>query len=299
MSKLSSSLKVLINAPSARPGPVAAPHGMQDVYERIASDAARKRIGMRPWLAISTAATFTLNSPDSLSILHSVASAGTSTAAAAQTAELMREVGLKCISFNGIPRTINCLNAFHAALPPTAAAAMLTTPTRALSPQSIDASDARGRRLFNSVYAPLTDKLCEKLARAHPDLPVHILGSHYGPLLADPPAAVPGSPKAEAEVASRTGRLLTSAVAVACLRAQTGVGPQVLSHVYGLRKAYEDGSWKEGWVSEGQVEGEGEEAARWLASDEGGEWILRTVDSIVEALGGSNFANGGNRQSKL
>jgi hypothetical protein len=34
-----------------------------------------------------------------------------------QTAELMREVGLKCISFNGIPRVINCLGAFRASLP--------------------------------------------------------------------------------------------------------------------------------------------------------------------------------------
>ena len=38
-------------------------------------------------------------------------------AAPAPAAELVREVGLKCISFNGIPRTINCLNAFRAALP--------------------------------------------------------------------------------------------------------------------------------------------------------------------------------------
>lgn len=53
MSKLSPSLKALINAPSARPGPVAAPPAMRDVYERIAADAARRRLGTRPWLAIS------------------------------------------------------------------------------------------------------------------------------------------------------------------------------------------------------------------------------------------------------
>lgn len=43
-------------------------------------------------------------------------------AAPAPAAELVREVGLKCISFNGIPRTINCLNAFRAALPADVAA---------------------------------------------------------------------------------------------------------------------------------------------------------------------------------
>ncbi|KAM4061578.1 dol-P-Man:Man(5)GlcNAc(2)-PP-Dol alpha-1,3-mannosyltransferase [Hirsutella rhossiliensis] len=298
MSKLSPSLKALINAPSARPGPVGAPQGMRDVYERIAADAARKKLGTRPWLAISAAATFTLNSPDSLAILHGVASADRGIVAATQTAELMRDVGLKCISFNGIPRTINCLNAFRAALPPALAAALSTTPERALTPHNLDAVLARGRRLFDSVYAPLADKLVDRLARAHPDLPVHILASHYAPLLADPPLPPP-SPAADAVAAARTGRLLTSAVAVACLRAQTGVGPQVLSHVYGLRKAVDDGSWRAGWVGERRDEADEEELVRWLAGDEGSEWILKTVDSIVEALGGSSFAAGPGRQSKL
>lgn len=115
-----------------------------------------------------------------------------------------------------------------------------------------------------------------KLARAHPDLPVYILGSHYGPLLSDPPGH-----------GVALGRVLTSAVAVACLRAQTGVGPQVLSHVFGLRKAWEDGTWKGGE--------EEEEVVRWLAGDEGGEWVLRSVDGIVEALGSSSAG----REAKL
>lgn len=100
---------------------------------------------------------------------------------------------------------------------------------------------------------------------------------NYGALLSDP----------ERETGASAGRVLTSVVAVACLRAQTGVGPQVLSHVFGLRKALEDESWK------GDVEGE--EGARWLASDEGNRWILESVDAIVEAISGgsgSNFAPG-------
>jgi hypothetical protein len=82
--------------------------------------------------------------------------------------------------------------------------------------------------------------------------------------------------------------VLTSIVAVACLRAQTGVGPQVTSHIFGLRKAYEDGSYK----AEGEEEVKG---GQWLASDEGNMWILRSVDRIVEAIGsgmGSTFAPG-------
>jgi hypothetical protein len=81
------------------------------------------------------------------------------------------------------------------------------------------------------------------------------------------------------------GRIATSIVAVACLRAQTGVGPQVTSHLFGLRKALDDGTWKD--------DVQNEEGARWLASDEGGVWILESVDSIVQAIGsgvGSSFA---------
>lgn len=74
-------------------------------------------------------------------------------------------------------------------------------------------------------------------------------------------------------------------VGICCLRAQTGVGPQVTSHIFGLRKAFEgDGSGM------GTVKG-----GEWLASDEGNLWILKSVDSIVEAIGGglgTSFAPG-------
>ncbi len=84
------------------------------------------------------------------------------------------------------------------------------------------------------------------------------------------------------------GRVLTSIVGICCLRAQTGVGPQVTSHIFGLRKAFDDDSYK----------GQGEEEVKggqWLATDEGSVWILKAVDSIVEAIGsgqGTTFAPG-------
>jgi hypothetical protein len=53
-------------------------------------------------------------------------------------------------------------------------------------------------------------------------------------------------------------------LAVACLRALGGVGKQVESHVFGLRKASGD-----------NVEG-------WITSDEGGVWLLDAVDRVVE-----------------
>jgi hypothetical protein len=140
---------------------------------------------------------------------------------------------------------------------------------------------SRGEGLWRSVYRPFDAKLYDKLAESHPDLPVFIVNSEYGALFSDPEELghVTGA---------KVGRVLTSIVAVACLRAQTGVGPQVTSHVFGLRKAYEDGSYKA--MGEFDVEG-----GQWLATDEGNVWLLKSVDSIVEALGegkGTTFAPG-------
>ncbi|KAG9252444.1 uncharacterized protein F5Z01DRAFT_726775 [Emericellopsis atlantica] len=280
MPKLAPSLKALINAPFARPDPTAATARITEVYKAIASDAAKHKVGLQPWVTLSSAATFTLNSPESLAALHKVASESAPSSLAnpkVQTAELIREVGLKCISFNGIPRNINCLNAFYASLPADVTSQLATKGTRQPTEANLADITKRGRGLWNSVYAPFEDKLVEKLATSHPDLPVHILNSHYGPLLSDP---------SERHGLAKTGRVLTSVIAIACLRAQTGVGPQVLSHVFGLRKGIEDGSYKA--AGEEVVEG-----AEWLASDEGSEWILRSVDLISEALGGGNFARPG------
>jgi hypothetical protein len=213
----------------------------------------------------------TMNSPESLTALYEVAS----TDKQVETAELIREVGLKCISFNGIPRTINCLGAFKSSLPDSVTDKLSRTPTRAPTPENISGISERGHALWDSIYRPFEKKLFNKLAESHPDLPVHILHANYGALLSDP----------ERSTGASAGRILTSIVAIACLRAQSGVGPQVTSHVFGLRKALEDGSWV--------GDAEGEEGARWLASDEGNTWILESVDSIVEAIGqgqGSNFA---------
>ncbi|VUC38147.1 unnamed protein product, partial [Clonostachys rosea] len=115
MSKISPSLKALINASFAHPGPTPAPAAqIREAFVDIARDASRRQLGPRSWIVLSAAATFTLNSPDSLTILHDVASSPDHNPHPdpVQTAELIREVGLKCISFNGIPRSINCLNAF-------------------------------------------------------------------------------------------------------------------------------------------------------------------------------------------
>lgn len=217
-----------------------------------------------------------MNSPDSLAILFQLASKSQPINECVGNAEFMREVGLKCISFNGIPRTINCLNAFKASLPDSISAQLSRAPTRAPTPENAIAISDRGHELWDSIYRPFETKLYDKLADSHPDLPVHILNSHYGALLSDPQGRTTGA---------KVGRVLTSIVAIACLRAQSGVGPQVTSHVFGLRKAAEDGTWAS--------DVEAKEGVKWLAGEEGNSWILTSVDEIVQSIGdgmGSNFA---------
>jgi hypothetical protein len=164
------------------------------------------------------------------------------------------------------------LNAFRAGIPPSIASSLNTTPTRSPSPSNIEDTNTRGRALWDAIYRPLETKLIDKLGDAHPDLPVFIINQEYGGLFTDPPNK-PGA---------KVGRVTTSLVAITCLRAQQGVGPQVLSHVFGLRKGWEDGTWKD------EPEAGSEEGIRWLVSDEGCTWVLEKVDELVEALGGGS-----------
>jgi hypothetical protein len=65
-------------------------------------------------------------------------------------------------------------------------------------------------------------------------------------------------------------RALGSVVGIATLRAEGRVGPQLTSHVFGLLKAR-------------YAEHQNEEDT-WLSSDEGAEWIIRTVDEFLDVL---------------
>jgi len=65
-------------------------------------------------------------------------------------------------------------------------------------------------------------------------------------------------------------RALGSVVGVACLCAEGGVGPQLTSHVFGLLKA--------------RAENNLSEEDKWLSTDEGTEWVIRTVDSILDVI---------------
>ena len=88
----------------------------------------------------------------------------------------------------------------------------------------------------------------------------------YGTVL----APLPGGASEQGNLS----RALGSVVGAACLRAEGGVGPQLTSHVFGLLKARKDPA---GLSAED----------RWLSSDEGTEWVLRSVDRIWDVARGA------------
>jgi hypothetical protein len=115
--------------------------------------------------------------------------------------------------------------------------------------------------LWNSIYEPHADKLHDKLGLLHPDFISFIIQS-YGSILSPLPAGM--------DQQGNLSRALGSVVGVACLRAEGGVGPQLTSHVFGLLKAR-------------HIENQTQED-RWLSSDEGAGWVIRTVDEILDGV---------------
>ena len=78
------------------------------------------------------------------------------------------------------------------------------------------------------------------------------------------------SPLPGADEQGNLSRALGSVVGVACLRTEGRVGPQLTSHVFGLLKARAAQNLSE--------------EDRWLASDEGAEWVIRTIDTLLDVI---------------
>lgn len=78
------------------------------LFDRIVSDAESRGIAWGEWLALSTAALFALNAPDSLRAMMRYAVRHEDNlrplAERVNRACLMREVGLKCLGLIGTPR---------------------------------------------------------------------------------------------------------------------------------------------------------------------------------------------------
>jgi hypothetical protein len=80
-------------------------------------------------------------------------------------------------------------------------------------------------------------------------------------------------------------RALGSVVGIASLRAEGGVGPQLISHTFGLLKARDD---------EHQTDED-----KWLSSDEGAEWIMRTVDEVLDGVSAEELEQDQQQQAKV
>jgi len=202
---------------------------------------------------------------------HGVSDAASaSLGAAVNRAALVREAVLKSVIFVGVPRVILSFAAFNEALDADVRTALRTRSRRDATPENIEATVERGNALWRSIYTPHAEKLHDKLGSYHPDFISFIIQA-YGTVL----SPMPGETKTFSDVSSPSdrdqgnlSRAMSSVVGIACLRAEERVVPQLTSHVFGLLKAR-------------YVEGKTDEDT-WLASDEGTEWVIRTVDDIVD-----------------
>ncbi|KAF9779484.1 hypothetical protein BJ322DRAFT_355345 [Thelephora terrestris] len=338
MTKLPSTIKQLLKLRNPNP-PLQPPiPNLNGVLSSTLIDAKRKN-AQTAWLVLATCTLLTANLPTSVGHLYSFATrkdpADVSTRygleRAVNTAALMRESAFKSTVFVGVPRVILSLAEFTNALEDDVKARLPKTLSRT---KDMDTIVAHGRILWNSIYEPYEDKLHDKLSSCHPDFMAFIIQA-YGSALSpfsvnsdvsrgfsrgdgsgvDDRGRGGGSePASSSQQLSSTpssttsytrsffagsgtstdergnlSRALTSVVGSACLRAEGGVGPQLTSHVFGLLKARtaEDQGY------------EMNEEDRWLATDEGTEWVIKTVDSILDVVAPAQNHPGPETKAKL
>ncbi|KAL4076020.1 hypothetical protein V8B97DRAFT_83519 [Scleroderma yunnanense] len=252
--------------PEAWPSPpIERLHG---VFTRTLNEA-KQRNAENGWLVLSTCTLLTTNRPAAIGHLYrfvtrrdpSSAETRRSFMEAVDRAAIMREAALKSVIFVGVPRTILSLTSLRDAIEDDVYAALQKNAVRDAKPQNIEATIARGMALWKSIYEPHAVKLYDKLGALHPDLIMFIIQA-YGTVLSPLPQ--------EAPMQGNLTRALGSVVAITCLRAEERVGPQLTSHVFGLLKA----RYEKVLSSED----------KYLSSDEGTEWVIRTVDEIIDAV---------------
>ncbi|KAN0064028.1 hypothetical protein ACQY0O_003634 [Thecaphora frezii] len=282
-SSLLSPTRTLPAGRSADPSPTPRLDVLRSHFVQLEADAARRGLGWGEWLSLATATILTLNNPGSLQSLHRVATRDLANDLEQRKdrALLMREVGLKCIGFIGIPKVINNLAALRKAVEEDAdlVKALPTETRRHITPDRLPSVHKAAYSLWDDIYTPHSSKLLKILGASHPDLPVFIVESEYGPLFAPPSTySLPGDPPHLADhPAWEVNRLRTSLVAIAALRAQGGVGPQVTSHVWGLLKAKDSIADKE----------PNRKGLEWLATEEGALWVVKAVDGLCQAIEGA------------
>ncbi|KLO12833.1 hypothetical protein SCHPADRAFT_904775 [Schizopora paradoxa] len=232
---------------------------------------AKKHGAENGWLVLSTCTLLTANTPGAVGDLYRFATRSNPSAPETRLplaesldiAAKMRESSLKSSIFIGVPRTIISLAAMTEAFEEDVKDGLRKDSHRMVNAGNVDMFVERGRALWKSIYKPQDEKLYNKLGGYHPDFITFIIQA-YGVVLAPFPAAD--------QEQGNLSRALGSVVGTACLRAETRVGPQLTSHVFGLLKAR-------------NVEGL-DEGDKWLSSDEGTEWVIRSVDKIYDVARG-------------
>ncbi|KAF7355183.1 hypothetical protein MSAN_01434000 [Mycena sanguinolenta] len=249
---------------------------------------AKDRNAETAWLVLTACTLTTANRPSTMAQFYrfvgrpnvaapgdadsrSIAASG-SLAEAVNRAALIREAVLKSVIFVGVPRVILSFTAFNEALETDVRTALRAQSRRDATPENIVSTVERGKALWRSIYTPHAEKLHDKLGSYHPDFISFIIQA-YGTVL----SPMPGETKSFSGTSNladpdqgNLSRAMGSVVGIACLRAEERVVPQLTSHVFGLLKAR-------------IIEGQSEEDA-WLATDEGTEWVIRTVDDICDVV---------------
>ncbi|KDQ64749.1 hypothetical protein JAAARDRAFT_684561 [Jaapia argillacea MUCL 33604] len=260
--------------PHPFPGPPAS--RLLKVLSSTFNDAKQKK-AETGWLVLSTCTLLTANCPSTVGHLYRFAtrndpqdeSSRRSVSEAINKAALIRESALKSTIFVGVPRVILSFEALSKAMEDDVRESLRKVSKRSATTENIDEIVARGEALWKSIYEPHAVKLYNKLGAYHPDFIAFIIQS-YGAVL----SPLPGGESEQGNLS----RALGSVVGIACLRAEERVVPQLTSHVFGLLKAR-------------YVEGINEED-KWLSTDEGTEWVIRTVDKLLDVVKGDEQVQG-------
>jgi len=258
---------------------------LQSLFVRTSEDA-KRRNAETGWLVLTTCTLLSANRPSSVGHLYRFVTSSNSdgpdshanVAYAVNKAALMRESALKSTIFVGVPRVILSLTALHEALDDEVKKGLRTYSRRIPTPENVKSTIMRGQTLWNTIYVPHADKLHDKLKRYHPDFISYIIQS-YGSVLSPLPGETKGfSDESGPDDADQgnLSRVMSSVVGIATLRAEGRVGPQLTSHTFGLLKARYLGGLS------------AEDA--WLATDEGTEWVLRTIDEILDVISSEDRA---------
>ncbi|KAI0637802.1 hypothetical protein C8Q77DRAFT_1087953 [Trametes polyzona] len=276
-------VKQLLTLRTPQPRPTPSLPRLTEVLSSTFQDAKAKR-AERGWLTLTMCTLLTANAPPTIGHLYRFATRDDLENAATRRgydealskAALMRESALKSCIFVGVPRTILSLANLHQTIEDDVRNGLRKSSVRIVNKENVDEIVARGEALWSSIYEPHAEKLRNKLGSYHPDF-IEFIIQAYGTVL----SPLPGGDAVEGNLSRAQG----SIVGTACLRAEGGVGPQLTSHVFGLLKARD-------------VPGLSEEDY-WLASDEGTEWVVRTVDKILDVVKPELSAQDGVGQAKL